>query len=163
MKWRRLALAAAPIILCLIDAALTLGGQSAAYWSGIRSHVNELSPDMHRLLTVSPFAFLGGVLAWIALFTTYIFTMPRTIALAIALTITCGHTVGSATWIIWRKPHGYQWTMLGCLVVGILTTAAITLSEEKEALEPKRGFTVWQWILIVVGIAIPIYVFMIPH
>lgn len=164
MRWRRLILAVPPIVMCLTDAVLTLAGQSAAYWGGNLSDVNEISPDMNRLLGISPFTFLGGVILWIALFTIYIYAMPSTIALAITLTVTLGHSIGSATWVIWWPPYGYQLTMLGCVMVGILVTVSLTLSQDKGPSESApRGFTLWQWILTVVGIAIPVYVFMIPH
>lgn len=41
LKQRFLGLCVPPLLLCLLDVALTLAGQSSPYWAGDYANVNE--------------------------------------------------------------------------------------------------------------------------
>jgi hypothetical protein len=70
-------LLAAPLALCLLDVGLTLHGQRPGYWSGDRTQANEMSPEGGQLLRVHPVAFLGGIVAWMGVFSGLILLLPR--------------------------------------------------------------------------------------
>lgn len=97
-----------PLALALVDGTLTLVGQSAAYWAGQYSDVNEMSPTFHHLLAVHPLAFAGGFALWAAAFVGLILLLPETLALLVAIAVTFGHTAGASTWLLWRFDYGYQ-------------------------------------------------------
>ncbi len=97
-----------PLLFCLLDGALTLAGQSPEYWGGAHAQVNETSPTFHHLLQIHPAAFAIGLLAWCAVFIGLILLLPDTLALILCIAVTMGHTVGAATWLLWRFEFGYQ-------------------------------------------------------
>ena len=57
-----------PLVFCLLDAAITLFGQSAQYWAGDYAQVNEGSPTFYDLLQIRPAASVVGTLVWILVF-----------------------------------------------------------------------------------------------
>jgi hypothetical protein len=64
--WRRfIGLCLPPVALCLLDATLTLTGQTEFYWAGDYSQVNEGSPTFHQLLSIHPLAFVAGQAVWL--------------------------------------------------------------------------------------------------
>lgn len=165
MNRRHLYLLIAPAFMCVADAALTLSGQSEDYWNGSYHSVNELSPDVNTLLTINPTAFCVGVGAWLLIVTLLLLLLPRIIAIGFCATVTVAHSIGCMTWIIWRPPYGYQVAMAGCIVVGCLLTASITLTLQYETLSQPNHSTNpwWRWALIFAIIAVPIYTFLVPH
>ena len=151
--------------MCLADAALTLGGQSADYWNDSYRTVNELSPDVHTLLSIHPMVFVMGVLTWLTIIALLSILLPQMLAIGFSTTVTVAHSIGCATWTIWRPPFGYQITMAGSVVVGVLITVSILLTLEKEN-RPAfgiRSLSKAHWVLIALLISIPIYAFLIPH
>jgi hypothetical protein len=89
-----------PATAASLDAALTLRGQSAEYWAGNYAQVNELSPTFHHLLAYHPLAFVAGFLGWMFIFAAMILLLPRTLALAMSLAVSIGHTWGATTWFL---------------------------------------------------------------
>lgn len=118
---RLLGLCLTPILFSILDATLTLTGQSAEYWAGHFSQVNEASPTFHQLLAIHPVAFAVGILAWIVIYSVLILLLPETLALIVSIAVTMGHTVGSATWIVYRFQFGYQ------AANGLFLVAAVAL------------------------------------
>jgi hypothetical protein len=101
--WCRLVgLCLPPLVLCALDGTLTLVGQSADYWSGHYAAVNESSPTFNHLLQLHPMAFAFGLLVWSAIFVAIILLLPETPALIVSIAATFGHTVGAATWLLFR-------------------------------------------------------------
>ncbi len=121
IKRRLLGLCLPPLIFCVLDAGLTLYGQSAEYWSGNYAAVNEGAPTFHDLLQIHPAAFAAGILAWIVVFAVVIVLLPAALALIVSIAVTFAHVAGAGTWI-WHVFHfGYQ----ACL--GLFLVAAIML------------------------------------
>jgi hypothetical protein len=48
------------------------------------------------------------MLAWAGVFVGLILLLPDTLALIASLAVTFGHTVGAATWLLFRFQYGYQ-------------------------------------------------------
>ncbi len=70
--------------------------------------VNEGSPTFNHLLQIHPAAFMAGLLVWAAVFVGLILLLPDTPALIVSIAVTFGHTVGAATWLLFRFDYGYQ-------------------------------------------------------
>jgi hypothetical protein len=121
VRQRFLGLGLPPLLFAVLDSSLTLAGQSAEYWSGRYERVNEMSPTFQQLLAIHPLAFVGGELVWVAVFLGIILLLPDTLALMASIAVTFGHTVGAATWVLWRFQFGYQ----ACN--GLFLLAAVTL------------------------------------
>src|SRR5262245_46888321 len=105
---RRLWLCLPAAGLCLLDGALTLAGQDAAYWAGTPGAANEANPVGYLLLEWHPLAFVAGVLAWAALFCGAALWLPRPLP-ALVVLVALGHAVGAATWLAianWPWPAG---------------------------------------------------------
>lgn len=105
---RLLGLCLVPVLLASLDGALTLSGQSPEYWAGNYSRVNEGSPMMHRWLAYHPLAYVSGLAGWVLVFTLLILLTPQTLALTISIAVTLGHTLGAASWLIYRPDYGHQ-------------------------------------------------------
>jgi hypothetical protein len=97
-----------PLLFCTLDGTLTAFGQSAEYWAGDYACVREGSPTFNHLLQIHPAVFAAGLLVWAAVFVGIILLLPDTLALIVSITVTFGHTVGAATWLLWRFQFGYQ-------------------------------------------------------
>ena len=61
---QRLWLVAPPTVLWAADIALTLAGQSSAYWSGDYGQAQESNPLAFPLLASSPWVFVGVTALW---------------------------------------------------------------------------------------------------
>lgn len=165
--WRRfLGLGVAPLVLCSTDAALTLAGQAAAYWSGAYHRVNEASPTFHHLLTIHPAAFAAGIAAWMAIFLCLIILLPDTLALIVSLVVTIGHATGAATWLIFRFRYGYQ----ACNGLFLLTAVILALAlrwgwqaAPAERFELPPATARWRWPLVAALVAAAVYLFLLPR
>jgi hypothetical protein len=123
LKRRLLGLCLPPLLLCLLDNTLTLVGQSAQYWAGNYLRANEGSPTFHQLLQTHPAAFIAGSAIWAMVFVGGILLLPDTLALIASIAITFGHTIGVATWLLYRFHCGYQLcnslVLLSATLVGV--------------------------------------------
>src|SRR5262245_6147648 len=104
LRQRFLGLCLPPILFCVLDFALTLVFQPPEYWQGDRTRIIEGSPTFHYLLSISPAAFVVGVLVWIALFVALLLLLPDTPALMMSIATVFGHTAGTAAWLRVRFP-----------------------------------------------------------
>jgi len=94
---------AGPVVMVVVDAALTLGGQAPEYWAGDCSFVRESNPIACPLLELHPMAFVLGVVLWTVSFTAAIHRLPTGWARVVAFVVMFGHTLGAATWLLrWR-------------------------------------------------------------
>jgi hypothetical protein len=87
------------MLMCALDASLTLAGQPTEYWHGKPDAVNEASPVFHHLLAIHPLAFVAGNLVWMGIFVSLILLLSGTMALVATTTVTVGHSYGAATWL----------------------------------------------------------------
>ena len=108
----RLWLCLPPLLLLLIDAALTLYGQPDGYWQGDFLLRREMNPVFDRLLSWRPAAFLGGCAAWGILITLVVVFSPRRVAFLAALACSLGHTCGAASWLVQAGTTGWALALL---------------------------------------------------
>ncbi|RIK81889.1 MAG: hypothetical protein DCC67_07790 [Planctomycetota bacterium] len=165
-RLRLYALCLPPLALAVLDGALTLAGQSEAYWAGDYRQVNEMSPTFHHLLTSHPLAFAVGFAAWMAVFVGLILLLPATLALLVAIAVTFGHTAGAATWLLWRFYFGYQACNLLILVSALLLTLAIRIGWPANPTEAQRLLAarpLWRWTLIAALGALGVWLFLWPR
>lgn len=100
MNIRRLiGLCVVPVVLAVLDGAVTLVGQPEAYWAGDHSRVLEGTPGFRILLTYGPAAYITGLTVWVLAFVGMILLLPSTLALAVCLMFSLGHTIGAFSWI----------------------------------------------------------------
>jgi len=95
------------VLLAALDGSVTLYGQPSAYWAGDHSQVREGTPGFRILLTHGPAAFVAGLAVWVLAFVGLILLLPSTLALAMCLQFTLGHTIGAFSWIN-HFPHGRE-------------------------------------------------------
>lgn len=165
MSWRHLYLWIAPLVMCLIDAGLTLVGQSEYYWGGYYQHVNEASPDAHTLLTIHPAVFVIGISVWMLGAAFLLVLLPTYLALVFSTIATIGHTLGAASWMVFRFQLSYQAIMGLCAVAGLLLATSITLAH-RDVLHQEPSLNlhpVVRGALILALIAAAVYLFLVPH
>ena len=121
LRGRLLGLCLVPVLLAALDASLTLYGQPSDYWAGDYSQALEGTPGFRILLTHGPAAFIAGEAVWVLAFVGLILMLPSTLALAVCLQFTLGHTIGAFSWLD-RLPHGRE------LPIVINTMSAIGLA-----------------------------------
>jgi hypothetical protein len=100
MPRRRVVFCVGPVLAGLLDLALTLHGQPAAYWYGDYEQVLELNPLGSWLLQGHPLLFAAGVLLWLAAVVVLILRLPRHFALPLAFVVQAAHTLGAASWLL---------------------------------------------------------------
>jgi hypothetical protein len=91
----------------VLDGSVTLIGQPAPYWAGDYSQVREGTPGFRVLLTYGPAAYVAGLAVWVLAFVGMVLLLPSTLALAVCLQFTLGHTIGAFSWIN-NFPHGRE-------------------------------------------------------
>jgi hypothetical protein len=129
---QRLWLSVPPVALCLLDAALTLTGQSAAYWGGDRSIIREVNPIGRLLLGLHPLAFGLGSLAWALAFVALVTRLSERWAILLALGLAISHSIGACSWLV---RHG----VLGWLLAVVCLAGAselVSLSWRRAGLRP---------------------------
>ncbi len=166
LRQRFLGLCLPPLVFCALDATLTLIGQSARYWQNQQADVNEISPTFHYLLTIHPAAFAAGIAAWAVIFVLVLLLLPDTLAMIVSIAIVLGHTVGAATWLMYRFKFGYQ------VCNGLFLLAAVSIglgirwgwqAGPNEKLRFDRIPQVWRWTLIVILVGVGVYLFLWPR
>ena len=126
----------APVAMVVLDAVVTLRGQSCDYWDGYAS-VRESNPIAYLLLRFHPLLFAIGVALWAALFTTAILLLPMTLARLVAIAVMLGHALGASTWLIqWR--FGVFWVLALLIVVRALSLSTWERSQSPKS--PSRKF-----------------------
>jgi hypothetical protein len=163
---RLLGLCLPPLILCAVDATMTLLGQSSAFWSGDFRQVNEASPTPNQLLQVHPLAFIAGMLVWMAIFVCVILLSLDALALIVSIAVTFGHAAGAASWLMFRFKYGYQAANGLMLMSAVLLGLGIRYGW-KAVPACQYRFNNWpfglRWLLITGLIAIGSYLFLWPR
>ena len=163
---RLLGLCLPPLLFCLLDASVTLLGQSAAYWAGDYLRVNEGSPTFNHLLQIHPLVYVAGIVVWIAIFVGIILLSPDILALIFSIAVTFGHAAGAATWLLWQFHYAYQ------AVNGLLLVSAVLLGLGirygwRAVPSCQYRFSGWpvglRWLLIAALFAIGVYLFLWPR
>ncbi len=163
VRQRFLGLCLPPVAFGLLDATLTLAGQPAAYWGGAYAQVAEASPTFNHLLAMHPLAFVAGILAWMAVF---VGILPDTLALIACIAVTLGHTVGAATWLLWRFQYGYQACnglfLVSAVGLGIGVRWGWQAAPRQEYRLPFLT-AAWRWVLAAGLFAVGVYLFLWPR
>lgn len=157
-----------PIVFCLFDAAVTLYGQSAAYWMGDYQIVEEMSPTPRYWLQIHPLVFVAGTGGWILTFSAIILLLPETLALSLAMMVCLGHLVCGNCWVMWRMPNGY---FLGNAIFVVASFVLVLMFKRGQngagnsVIDWQRtGLPGWmRWATIACLALIPIYLFLIPR
>jgi hypothetical protein len=160
LRRRLIGLCLVPVLLAALDGSVTLIGQPPAYWAGDYSKVVEGTPGFRILLTHGPAAYIAGLAVWVMAFVGMILLLPSTLALAVCLQFTLGHTIGAFSWIN-HFPHGRE------LPIIINAIAAVGLAVGIRwgwACEPRddvpmgaRLPTAIRWATVAALCAVPIY------
>lgn len=164
---RAIWLAAPPALLCMLDAGLTLYGQSKGYWAGNYAEVNEFSPSFAQYLSIHPLAFVGANLLWILIFSVIVSLLPEVLALTVSIAIMIGHMGGAASWLAYHF-HNYQ----ACNGLFLVTAFIVAVSFKRgqsddgaSVIDWKRtGLPAWmRWALVAILSALPVWWFLVPH
>lgn len=121
LRRRLIGLCLVPVLLAVLDGSVTLIGQPASYWAGDYTQVREGTPGFRILLANGPATFIAGLAVWVLAFVGMILLLPSTLALAVCLLFTLGHTIGAFSWIN-NFPHGRE------LPIFINATTALSLA-----------------------------------
>ena len=115
-----------PILLSLLDFALTLAGQPQEYWAGDYSRANELNPLEHALLLYHPLAFVIGNLALTLVLIGLILLTPRIVAAIFSIMVSLAHWAGSSTCLFHlgylnnrEMEWGFALLAIICMAVGV--------------------------------------------
>jgi rhodanese-related sulfurtransferase len=112
---RRLRLWAGPVLMCAVDASVTLLGQAATYWAGEYSAAKEANPLGLVLLWWHPAAFAAGAMLSVALYVLLIERLSQHLAKVAAFLALSLHSLGAASWFVQTGPAGWA-VALGWLV-----------------------------------------------
>jgi hypothetical protein len=166
VRQRLLGLCLPPILMCALDCTLTLAGQSANYWAGNYSDVNEASPTLNHLLQIHPAMLVVGVAIWICVFAAVILLLPDVLALIVAIGVTLAHTAGAASWVMWRFKFGYQAANLLFLICAIALGIGIRYgwrAAPAEAYSLGRISMAQRWVMALLLSALAVYLFLWPR
>lgn len=108
------------VIASLVDATLTLLGQSEDYWSGDYSLAHEYNPIVHPFLAASPWLFIGFVLCWIGFLSFIVFYCRASIAKLMMAFVTLAHAIGASSWLV-------RWGILGWVTAVVLMASLAEL------------------------------------
>ena len=111
------------VALIVLDAAITLLGQPASYWSHPQT-ANEANPFIHFFLAQSWQSFLVVELIYVAVAFLLVSTLAQTSALFALFAYILGHYMAFSTWPFYRYRLGIQVP----IAVAILLSAGIVLS-----------------------------------
>lgn len=105
-------LLAAPFLLSLVDLAVTLNYQPAAYWEGDRSVVVEGNPIARLAFFIHPLMIIPGFLGWYAIVIPLILKSPARIGLRIHVFLILGHLIMISGWLIRNGEDGLIWAAI---------------------------------------------------
>ena len=105
--------------VCLgVDVALTLAGQSHAYWSGDYHEAVEGNPLAYPILSRGPWLFAGLAAAWAILLGALVVRWSHWLPRWLAVGETVLHAIGGCTWLV--GSGGWGWV----IGIGYLAVAA---------------------------------------
>lgn len=164
---RSLWLIVPPALMALLDAGITLYGQSSAYWSGNYAAVSEASPSFAGYLAIHPLCFLTVIFVWIVIFSLIVLLLPETPGLCVSVAVLLGHMFGTSTWLLYNI-RSYQLTMALILLTAVILVFAFKRGQSNDGSAAfdwnKTGLPSWsRWAVIVALIIAPIWWFFIPH
>ena len=106
------------VALTALDGALTLFGQSLAYWAGEYSAAHEFSPLGAAFLHIHPAAFAGLMLVWTGVILLVGLLLRERWGHVWSLMVVIGHSTGSFDWL---EDFHYFGALLLFLAASLLT------------------------------------------
>lgn len=164
IKQRFFGLCLPPLLFAALDYTLTLCGQSAAYWSGDYSRVNEGGPFLSFLLSIHPLAFVAGCLFLACCATIFILVLPDGAALLACLISSFSNAIGVSTWIL-SRPHGYQLVGVFSIISGVIVASCLLLGWKARS-ESKCELGIspfWRWSIALLLLAVICYLGFCPR
>ena len=122
--WLAIRLLALPVALSVLDFAVTLSFQPAAYWAGDRSALIEANPIARWVLMMHPLLIVPAMVAWYVLMFPLIFQTPAKFGLRVIAAHILAHTIVISGWLIRMLEGGWWWSVL---LVGVVMIAAVAL------------------------------------
>jgi hypothetical protein len=166
LRLRLVGLCLPPMLFSILDAFLTLMGQSANYWGGDYAQVNEVSPTFNHLLAIHPLAFIAGSAVWLGVVVGFLLLVPDTLALIVSIAVVFGHTVGASSWLLWRFQYGYQFCnglfLLAAVILGLSIRygwRAAPVVEYRISMLPAH----WRWVIAAALFGVGVYLFLWPR
>ncbi|TET48846.1 MAG: hypothetical protein E3J64_10445 [Anaerolineales bacterium] len=127
MKRGRVWLCLPPVLAGLVDLAVTLLGQPAAYWEGNLWAAREGAPHGMWLFNQHQLAFPLAFAGWIVIYCAAIVLLPRRLVRVAAVAVTVGHVSGANSWL--RNLAGYWFTILADVTAAAIVTFALGREE----------------------------------
>ncbi|MCL1049827.1 hypothetical protein L2755_09360 [Shewanella abyssi] len=155
-----------PIFLIVIlDATLTLYGQSIQYWLTEYSEVNEASKNFKALLSISPYAFVFGVASWIVTLAVILKLSTRNLALFITVVVCLCHSSAASTWIMGSGfPFNYQLMIIVNILQGsILSLALISYTNNVKKTDNNMSISPIVKAAIFALLILSLYIFLAPE
>jgi hypothetical protein len=136
MNLRKACLAFPACMFSMVDSAVTLAGQPAAYWSD-PTQFRESNPLFAGLLASGPGWFLAGEVLWDLLIVAAVLLLPRFLSLWAAGAFVVGHGFGVLTWLVfrYRMPFCGVYFFFGA-IAGVLFLQARYYYERLHPCEP---------------------------
>ncbi len=110
-----------PVILALIDGAVTLYFQPEGYWRGDRSQALDSNPIVWLALRIHPLVLVPGYLGWFGLITLLIGFAPAWIGLRFHVLLVLGHTVAISGWLV----RFGEWEIAVVFAIASLSAAVV--------------------------------------
>jgi hypothetical protein len=161
----------------MLDVALTLYGQPAAYWAGDYARTTEWAAFYRRLYAVHPAAGVGGHLLWVGLVGGLLVLLPEAPAVVFALAVAFGHTWGASTWVTaalveraaWGSPAPVSWYQASnglFIAAAVMAGVGVRWVVRSSAAQPggrPSGRAVWQrWSLVAVFVTAVAAIVFVP-
>jgi hypothetical protein len=166
VRQRFLGLCLPPMAFCLLDCALTLAGQSAAYWGGAYRPAQRGVADIQPPAGHAPAGVRRGDPGMDGGICRHTAAVARHARLIVCIVVTLGHTAGAATWVLFRFQYGYQ----ACNGLFLLAAAALGIGvrwgwQAAPRQEYRLPFLTgaWRWALAAVLFGVGVYLFLWPR
>jgi hypothetical protein len=136
---RRVRLWIGPVLMCAVDAVVTLLGQPESYWDGARHSAKESNPFGLWLLHIHPSAFVAGVMVSILGYVLLIERLPKNLARVASFLLLFLHALGAASWFIAHGILGLTAAVLWLLFASWLLGWSWKTSPLTDADRPARS------------------------
>jgi hypothetical protein len=114
-----------PVILtCLMDVAVTLSGQPAAYWISSYRVVNEANPVSYWFLTIHPLAFILYNIYELFVVSLLIIALPEIVSKLISVFYTIGSAKAVYYWMVGTLHQGFWVSNLLLIIPAIVLVYA---------------------------------------
>jgi hypothetical protein len=114
-----------PVILtCLMDVAITLSGQPAAYWISSYRVVNEANPLSYWFLTMHPLAFVLYSIYVLLIVSLLIIALPEIASKSISVFYTIGSAKAIYYWMVGTLHQGFWVSNLLLIIPAIVLVYA---------------------------------------